>query len=813
VAAILIAVLGGCSASPKPLTYLGHADLEYYKGLATKIDYPTKAGAENVAALASQAPPLVRHPRKDQLWDMSLGQAIHIALANNKIIRSREQLQLPRNPLLSNPDQIPSVFDPALQETGILFGQRGVEAALSDFDATFSVNSTWGSQSQIENNAGLSGVPLVSGIPTLVEDTAQFRARLDKTFADSSQISFINEWDYLQNNVIGNLFPSVYTGFARFEYRRPLLAGGGTEYTRIAGPINKNTVGVGQGVVISRINGDIALADFEASVHQLIRDVQSSYWDLTLTYQTYHAQMLYWHSALRTWRQVSAKTQQGISGGSAPDETQARENYYDAKGQAEAALSNLYTTEGQFRRLLGLSVNDGRIIRPCDEPSVAEFIPDWHVAVAEGITRRPEIRRQKWNIKSLELQLCAANNLVQPRVDFVAGGQVNAFGDRLISQQSQLNQPGSSAFASLVEANQTGWNLGFEASIAIGYRQQHSQVRNYELRLARARVALATQELDVSHEVRNAFQALDRSYAVAQSAFNRRIAAAERVAAYKAQYELRGNTIDPLLRAQQSLVAAEVAYDQSLAQYNQAITDFYYRTGSILEESNISIAEDMWDPKAYSDALREAWARSHGAPNPFVKTEPPEFVVPPGRPTGALPPIGMTMPSAMPSQQIVPTDGTTPNPPANPRPTPQPPPLPAQPAHTAQMGAMDPLPVWPQSAISGAQFVAPVGGTTISMPMTANTVATPFFSPELGLSGASHGDAKLRAAAVAPAVFETPTPLPAASVISPSPIGAPNAWSMPQVEHAASRGASAGDEIAPPASDGFDMPVNQLPRN
>ena len=30
-----------------------------------------------------------------------------------------------------------------MQETGILFGQRGVEAALSDFDATFTTNLTY----------------------------------------------------------------------------------------------------------------------------------------------------------------------------------------------------------------------------------------------------------------------------------------------------------------------------------------------------------------------------------------------------------------------------------------------------------------------------------------------------------------------------------------------------------------------------------------------------------------------------------------------------------------------------------------------
>jgi outer membrane protein TolC len=808
-AAILIAVLGGCSASPKPRTYFGHADLEYYKGLATKIDYPDKTGPDNACAIASEEPPLIRNRRKDQPWDMSLGQAIRIAIENNKIIRTRDQFLLPRNPLVSNPEQVPSVFDPALQETGVLFGQRGVEAALSDFDTTFGLNYTSNWNTVSENNAGLSGVPTINGLSTLSEATAQYRARLDKTFADSSQFSLINEWDYTQNNVNGNLFPSLYTGFARVEFRRPLLAGGGTEYTRIAGPIGKNPAGVAQGVLISRINGDIAVADFEASVHQLIRDVQTSYWDLSLAYQTFAAQVAYKKSALKTWRLISAKSGQGLTGGTTPDETQARENYFDAKGQAEQALSNIYTTEGQFRRLLGLTVNDGRIIRPCDEPSVAEFIPDWHVAVAEGVTRRPEIRRQKWNIKSFEMQLCAAKNLIQPRLDLVAGGQINAFGNKLISQQSTLNQPGSSAFASLVEAGQTGWDIGFEASIPIGFRNAHSQERNIELRLARARAGLYTQELDITHEVRNAFQSLDRAYAVARSALNRRVAAAERVAAYKAQYELRGTTADPLLRSEQSLVQAEVAYDQAIIQYNQAITDFYYRTGTILQESNINIAEDMWDPKAYSDALREAWARSHAAVNPFTVTEPAEFVVPPGRPPSQLEAMGMGLAVPLPPQTPPQSSGGT-TPPSTPTPmSPQNQTLPPQRGPSAFLAPPN-VPPWPQppvaagSAVPAAQFTTP--------PTRIEPAA--FFAPELapGATGRA-GEVKNRAAAAAaaPAVFESPAPAPVVIIVAPATQSQSTAWSLPEVSRVAPRKASSTDEFSAPASDSFEMPANQQP--
>ncbi|MFO1022100.1 MAG: hypothetical protein U0903_15620 [Planctomycetales bacterium] len=56
---------------------------------------------------------------------------------------------------------------------------------------------------------------------------------------------------------------------------------------------------------------------------------------------------------------------------------------------------------------------------------------DWHTCLA---TRR--LRnwwRQKWNIKSLDLQLIAARSLTHPQVNFVSSYQVNGFGDKLLA--------------------------------------------------------------------------------------------------------------------------------------------------------------------------------------------------------------------------------------------------------------------------------------------------------------------------------------------------------------------------------------------
>ena len=47
--------------------------------------------------------------------------------------------------------------------------------------------------------------------------------------------------------------------------------------------------GVNQGVVLARLNTDIALADFEASVRNLVSDVEVAYWELYFAYRNLDA--------------------------------------------------------------------------------------------------------------------------------------------------------------------------------------------------------------------------------------------------------------------------------------------------------------------------------------------------------------------------------------------------------------------------------------------------------------------------------------------------------------------------------------------
>jgi len=619
-------VIVGCTQS-RPVHYLGDKDLSYYKDAATQVDYLSESPAHDETALFTEPPRTIRSRIKDEPWEMPLVEALHTALANTEIIRTRSQFAQTGPASLAT---AASIQDIAIQETGVVFGQRGVEAALSDFDGQFATNMRWGRSEQVQNNLFTSG-----GIPpggTLVDETATFTSQLQKQFAHGGLFAVSHNVDYSLNNAPSRLFGSVYNGNIRGEYRHPLLAGSGTEFNRIAGPNNRGQTGlsgVAQGVVIARINNDIAITDFEASVRDMLKDAEDLYWELSLAYRTYHAEVVARNSAIQTWREAHAKFESKLLG--TADVAQAEQSVYDAIARAENALADIYETETRLRRQLGLPVNDQRVIVPSDEPVVADFIPDWHMCLAEALTRRPELRRAKWSIKSLELRLKAARSLTRPSFDAVASTQINAFGDHLFSKNDNdgtTPQGLSSFYETMAQQRQTAWEFGFQFSMPLGFRAVRTQVRNLELQLARERARLTQQERDISQQLSIAFQQLDRTYVTARSNSGSRRAAEQRVAASRAEFDTGGTTIDLVLRAQIALAQAETAFYSSITAYNRAITQLHYQKGTLLEENNVHLAEGMWDPEAYDEALRRAWARSHGHDNPLLHTEPREFVAP-----------------------------------------------------------------------------------------------------------------------------------------------------------------------------------------
>ncbi|MDB5339179.1 MAG: outer rane efflux protein [Planctomycetaceae bacterium] len=659
---IVSLTLTGClTTKVGKVSYIGNKPLSDRLDQSMHIAHPSiDNDLGDIRAYPARPRTVLERIDSNQVWDIHLAEAIQLALTNNKIVRANDRSTIGGNSsrLLTSPDSLNSVYDPAIQETGVLFGARGVESALSAFDAQLTSSLSTGNTQLVQNNI-FNGAGLPAG-STLVSDVGQLQTSIQKQYATGATATVSHEVDYLQNNIPTALFPSNWTGNIAANIRQPLLAGSGVNFTRIAGPVGQNIQGlsgVNQGVVIARINNDISIADFEFSVNNMVFDVEKLYWDLYFAYRRYASAVTNREAGEKTWQDAHVKFTLGAEGGDGFLEAQARDAYYDRVATEESSLALIDTLEGSLRRICGLPLNDGRILRPADDPITARFKPDWNSDLAMALTRRVELRRQKWNIKSTELQLDAAKSFTNPRLDLIGSYQLNGFGDRLMSSRTAdgTTQEGFHNFYdALLRGHQTSYNIGAQFSMPFGFRAANAQVRNLELRLAKARQVLRGQEDDVIFELALAYQDLASNWANAQTYFNRKIAAEEQ-ARFIEQQRLQGKkeaTLRDQLEAQAHQAQAETSYYQSIIEYTKAIAHVNYRKGALLELNNIFLSEGTWDPKAYEDALARAWERTYSLKHPGEKrmtTQPEPFSNPgdPGTSTYFIDPNAQTTPTEL----------------------------------------------------------------------------------------------------------------------------------------------------------------------
>jgi outer membrane protein TolC len=608
----------GCHQTHKEVSFLGDAEQDHYRTHATAIEYPD-VQTETPEAVRDSLPPRTLNTQDEcEIREISLTEAIHLGMSHSEVVKSGGQFLTSGSSVVNNADRVTTSFDAAIQESGVLFGGRGVEAALADFDAQFNASMKWG-----RNDTRTLGAGPAFAFNDARNQTAGFSADVSKTFGYGGSVDLFHQVDFLDagfNPGIGTGRPNLYSGTLGAQYRQPLLAGAGTEFTRIAGPIARSfggITGVSQGVVIARINNDLVLCDYENALRNLARDIEESYWNLYLTYQLFDTATQAYEASVEASRIADLTAGNTLPADNGP---KARDLLYTAKAAVDTARSSLYSRETELRRLIGLPVNDGTVLRPTEDPTTSRIVPDWHHSLSEALTHRVELRKQKWNIRSLDLQLTAARSLTRPRLDAVGNYQVNAAESNLLGYGSDR-----SFYQGLTGRNTDGWGAGVEMTMPIGLRSAHAQVRNYELRLAKAQKVLAISEEDISHELAVAFQELARTYAVAQDNYNRYLAAEENVRITKLEFQVVD--MDRYLDALPSRARAQQAYYESLIDYNKAITNLYHRKGTLLAHDNIQIAEGGWSAEAYQDASRLHHRRAYG--NEIdVEAAPQEFVLP-----------------------------------------------------------------------------------------------------------------------------------------------------------------------------------------
>jgi len=531
--------------------------------------------------------------------EMQLQDCIYFALANSKVMRDLG------GALLRSPETAIANVNPAMAYTD---PRTGEEAALSEFDAQFIAGLNFEKNDRQYNNSFLGS----NG--RFQQDLNYYQYGLRKKSATGAEFNFRHITGYDGNNQLSNTFGSSWDTYLEAEVRQPLLQGAGTEFNRIAGP--NSQPGAINGVLIGRVRTDISLAEFERAVRDLVSDVENAYWDLYFAYRDLEAKIDARDKAYDIYVRTCNKAKNAQSQDQS-DVEQAKEQYLRFQADVVDALNGrpidstrtnngssggtfrgaggVRFSERRLRLIAGLPINDTSIIRPSSSPTEAPVVYDWNSAIADALSLRPELRRQRWVIEHRKLELIANRNFLRPDLDVVGRYRFRGFGKDLLEYNGLSNAGSSLASGELQE-----WAAGVEYTVPIGFRRAHAAVRNSQLALAREVEILKEQERTVHFGLSNAVNEIRRSY-------ENMVIQKDRLEATITQINTLENktetiALDVLLEAHRRLLDTRLRYHQAQIDYVIANRNVHFEKGTLLQYCNIGLTESESAREAYRDA-------------------------------------------------------------------------------------------------------------------------------------------------------------------------------------------------------------------
>ncbi|EMI29094.1 TolC family protein [Rhodopirellula europaea] len=523
-----------------------------------QLDIATPAMPSSVPPSDASQPP--------EFWDLTEAEMITLALQNSDVIRSLGVR------VLEAPASVTTAYDTAIQATDPMFGPQ---AALAEFDSQLSASLNTQNNDRVFNNATLGGQ-----VQELVQDYAQFQSGWTKrnTWGTQWDVQSIHQYD--SNNRAGNSFPSYWETQLELGVRQPLLQGAGRTFNLIAGPNARPGLNFSNGIWIARINSQISQADFEIQLRDYFLELYTAYWQLQRLYHSYASIRQARDVSYEIWQTVLSKKQSGLIGGEAYKEAQTRAQYYRYQREADLALggsegeTGIRNAERTLRRMIGLPIADGKLLRPADGFTVAPFEFAIDDSVARGFQHRTELRRQRLQVQQHNLRLVAAKNFLRPRLDMIGRTRVRGFGDDLTGDGPRF----SSAADDFFSFDHTEWEFGVEMGVAPLRRQAKAAVRNAKLQLHRERSILEEQQHAVTFEIHDAISNSQSSFAALQNSLARVEAGQDRLASSRALYdagkiqlEFLIDATEELLHSQRQLHVDQTNYSLSLVRISRAM--------------------------------------------------------------------------------------------------------------------------------------------------------------------------------------------------------------------------------------------------
>ncbi|HZW32046.1 MAG TPA: TolC family protein [Isosphaeraceae bacterium] len=647
-------------------------------------------------------PRTTNDPEAQEVWPMTLQEAIRIGLDNSEVVRviAFGAQGIPIGGFEPTPlntgagagiasslgsGTLQTVYDPAILETQIA-------TALSTFDTAFTTSILWGDAVQPFNNGIQGGSLTLSGTryPIVsVNDSYTFQAGLSKRTETGAQLGIVHNinWSYQNSSFL--VWPSAFTTNLQLTLTQPLLGSAPLPGQNAGPPVGLEANRAP--IVIARLNADAAVWRFKAEVMAEVRSIEQQYWNLAQA----HVQLWSADRAVELAREILVREEAelAVGRGTFADVAEASQRLEQFTLDWVTRTSDVITTERQLRNLLGLPPADNRRIIPITPPTEARLEPDWDSSLAQMLSFQPDIVQQQILVRVAELQLLLARNQLLPQLSLNALYQFNGLGQRFDTAEAVMTGATLKALNPVIAARETAaglnanpgnynnfitWQVGFTFQMPLGMRSPLANTRQAQYVLLRARAYLQQVVHQTTHSLARFFLEIDANYKQFKTASRLRAAAAQRLDAQRSYYEEGRITIDRFLDAVSQYATAVATEAQYKTTYNISIVALEEAKGTLLAYDNIAVAEGPWPRKAYIQArdIQDAHRQHH---------------IPPDGPMMPYRPLAPANP-----------DDTTPKPPPNAE---EPENMPAMPAPVGPLGPA-PTPIPPHVPSSTQPFLS-----------------------------------------------------------------------------------------------------------
>ncbi|MDG3004045.1 TolC family protein [Paludisphaera mucosa] len=590
----------------------------------TQADFLSSSTSLPIPKIAK--PRTTNDPEADEIWPMTLQEAIRIGLDNSEVVRviAFGAQGIPVGGFEPSPlntgagagvasslgaGTLQTVYDPAIQETQIA-------QALSVFDTGLITNMTWGKSTQPFNNAVQGGTFQLAGIKTPVisiQDTAQFQVGLQKRTATGAQLGIVHNVNWLYQNSTFLVTPSAYTTNLQMTLTQPLMGSAPMPGQQAGPPVGLEANRAP--IVVARLNADAAVWRFKAEIMAQVRSIEQQYWALAQQ----HVQLWSAEKAVELAREIVNREQAElvVGKGTVADVAEAQQRMEQFNLDLVTKTADVITTERQLRNILGLPPADNRRIIPVTPPTEARLEPDWESSLAQMVTFQPDIVQQQLLVRIAELQLLVTRNQLLPQLSLNVLYQFNGLGQNLDTAEAVMTGATVKALEPVVAAQQRAagvagnpglynnfrtWQVGWSFQMPLGMRSPLASTRQAQYTLLRQRAFLQQVVHQTVHSLSRFFLEVDANFKQFKTASRLRAAAAERLAAQRAYYEEGRITIDRFLDAVSQYAQAVALEAQYKTTYNISIVALEEAKGTLLAYNNIAVAEGPNPRKAYVQA-------------------------------------------------------------------------------------------------------------------------------------------------------------------------------------------------------------------